>query len=255
MANRKKNSSDNAALWSPTAIRLTAFLSPNQDPIKQNWWEEIFTSPPENRNTKPRTLEQTDEGAFENGKVTLNLTQGRIDWLYNATESGTENFQFAMLGTFQENLDIFIEIVDKWFALPSLPSLQRLAFGTVLLHPVNSLVEGYDLLEGFLPSIKINTKNASDFLFQINRPRPSKTNISGLEINRVAKWAVLSLNASILKPNSPVVNVPEIFAAHLELDINTSQRYKENIPTDKLSNIFIEMVDLGKEITQKGDIE
>jgi hypothetical protein len=40
----------------------------------------------------------------------------------------------------------------------------------------------------------------------------------------------------------------------LELDVNTSGEYKNDIPSGKLVDVFHELVDLAKEIAIKGDI-
>jgi hypothetical protein len=43
-------------------------------------------------------------------------------------------------------------------------------------------------------------------------------------------------------------------ACCIELDINTSPDYQEDLPKEKLPQIFRELVDLGKEIVKEGDI-
>ena len=46
----------------------------------------------------------------------------------------------------------------------------------------------------------------------------------------------------------------DTFSCRLELDINTSADYKNDLPVDKLTDVFLELVDLAKEIALEGDI-
>ena len=44
------------------------------------------------------------------------------------------------------------------------------------------------------------------------------------------------------------------FASRLDLDINTAQERAAPLPSDKMLDLFNELVDLGNELSQKGDI-
>src|SRR5436190_1193852 len=81
-------------------------------------------------------------------------------------------------------------------ALPPLEAWQvapitRLAFGAVLAQPTEDRHSGYVQIAKYLPSIRLDVDGSSDFLFQINRPRPSRVGIENLLINRLARWSVL----------------------------------------------------------------
>src|SRR5256885_1542513 len=81
--------------------------------------------------------------------------------------------------------------------------------------------------------------------------------LAGLEINRLAKWAVLRRRAIIapLFPQEPILETGESYASHLEVDINSSANRKEELPSNQLEPLFTELSSLAKEIAENGDVE
>jgi hypothetical protein len=159
------------------------------------------------------------------------------------------------IGSFQDCLDSFLELMTRWFKIS--PSLRRLAFGVILALPVDDRKSGYELIANYLPNVKLDPVGSSDFLYQINRLRNSEL-VSDLEINRLSKWSVVKqgLARVDLLPEARVSLFPssDTFSCRLELDINTSADYKSDLPADKLTSVFLELVDLAKEIAVRGDI-
>src|SRR5262249_10353878 len=157
---------------------------------------------------------------------TLNIIPIRIDWHYTVIqEIGQQEMEFKTLGSFPENIEPFRKLIDKWLKMQTIPPITRLAFGAVLLQPVETRIKGYEVLAPYLPALNLN--NASDLVYQINRPRKSWGKIAELEINRLSKWAVLTYQAVVV-PNllgSPR-QVGESYASHLELDISTPDQQK-----------------------------
>ena len=113
------------------------------------------------------------------------------------------------------------------------------------------------MLTQILPDIPIDTENSIDFLYQINRPRMS-TNIKGLSINRLMKWAVVRLGlirfAVRADGQTLSTNLPYQFACRLELDISTDAEFSGVFNSDSLNAVFDEMVSIAKEISANGDI-
>jgi len=130
----------------------------------------------------------------------------------------------------------------RWLA--GCPPLQRLAFGAVLTRPVDDLLTGYRQISDYLPFVQLDPESSSDFSYQINRPRNS-TVISGLRINRFSRWSVARVFASTFDTQ---------IGCRVELDINTAQEFQGELPQEKLPVIIQELVDLGKEIAENGDI-
>ena len=140
------------------------------------------------------------------------------------------------------------------------PPLQRIAFGAALQLPAKDRTEGYEILGKFLHQVKLDPAGSSEFMYQINRPRPSSTGIDDLVINRLAKWAVGATQRATytVVPGVPaptqMADVEREFYARLNLDINTSGEFKGELPPDKLLLILEELINIAKELAEKGDI-
>ena len=153
----------------------------------------------------------------------------------------------------------FRKIMKKW--LKQSPRLNRLAFGAVLLLPVEIKEDGYRKLDRFLPSVKINAEKSRDFSYRINRRRSSQSGIEGLEINRLSSWALITISGVKIElaadepSKSRVLNLGEpMLACRLNLDINTDLEFRRGLKKSMLPGLFDELVELGNEIATKGDI-
>lgn len=106
------------------------------------------------------------------------------------------------------------------------------------------------------PYIPFADDNIRDFGYQINRRRPTKTGIPGLDINRLSKWSVVQAQPRWfnLQPGEGSIEVPEYDACRLELDMNTAAELKGDLTREQLTALFQELAELGKEIVEKGDV-
>ena len=119
---------------------------------------------------------------------------------------------------------------------------------------------GYELIGQYLPSVKLDPENSTDFSFQINRPRPSTSGISKLQINRLSRWSVARLSGMVVQVTSgePTARVFEstegLHACRVELDINTAPSSDGAFPKENLATLVKELLGLGVEIAMSGDI-
>ena len=148
--------------------------------------------------------------------------------------------------------------MTRWFNSSGCPPIQRLAFGAVLLQPVDNQQKGYRQLAAYLPSLQLALEGATDFFYQINRARPSHSGVPNLKINRLSKWSVYSwamAEAEVsLAPETRFRVRQKGAACRLELDINTHPDFLGDLPQEQLSHIFEELLSLGQEIAREGDI-
>ena len=237
--------------WQAESLRVTCFPSSATEFNATNWWQDVVGEQPENTVLRARDGIRQDEGNINGRKVLLGVQPIRIDWIMRSKIEEGE----VTIGSFQDCLDSFLELMTRWFKIS--PSLRRLAFGVILALPVDDRKSGYELIANYLPNVKLDPVGSSDFLYQINRLRNSQL-VSDLEINRLSKWSVVKqgLARVDLLPEARVSLFPssDTFSCRLELDINTSADYKNDLPADKLINVFLELVGLAKEIAVRGDI-
>ena len=242
------------SIWQAESLRLTVFLTPGAV-LSDSTWEDLVGKPPE---TSVRRPAYQDEGEFEDGRLTLATQPSRVDWLYTADLRKIES-GLPTVGFFPDAVSKFQQLMYRW--LKGCPPITRLAFGAILLQPVGNRVGGYKRIADYLPSVKLDGENSSEFAYQINRPRVSN-NIKVLQINRLSKWSVMAMQRMQL--DIPVGQVAiaqppalgeERSACRLELDINTSPAFSGELPRERVLPIFDELIVLGKEIAERGDVQ
>lgn len=241
--------------WQAETLRLTAFTSPAIDLGQQNWWAELVGETPETTVSRAKGGERHEEGRFESGKLVLRIQPARVDWmLVPLVDPEKELESIPTMGTFSDSLKSFMPLMSRW--LQSAPRSQRLAFGAILMQPVQDRAMGYRQINAYLP-FRLDSETSSDFFYQINRPRDSTSGIPGLRINRLGRWSVAyfqGVRMTISPAARGVAPVEEHHACRLELDINTAADFQAEFSGEQLAAIFRELVDLGKEIAEKGDI-
>ena len=228
-------------------------------PELPRWWEKVTGSNPEQIVTRPVEHFTQQSGALEGAQLTLTARPSRIDWTLQAMPAiqGQPIQGFPALGAFPDTAEPFLEIVRKCFEIIRRPFATRLAFGAVLVRQAADLSSAYNELSQFLPGVQLDQANSSDFLYQINRPRKSRSG-TGHRINRLTKWSVvqgmyIAIGAMIVGEPTPT-RVPPQSASRLELDINTPAETLTPISQEQAWALFEELVSLGTEIAAKGDI-
>ncbi len=244
--------------WEAETLRLTAFVNEPIRPESITWWNSLFGEEADSTESRPKQGVRKDEGVFDGGNLKLTSQPNRIEWLYSwKPEEDSEGL--PTIGQLDEYYQKFSLKMIAWLAM-SVP-IYRLAFGAVLLKPVENREEGYKEISNFLPDIKIDVEGSRDFLYQINRPRISKVVAeNNIKVNRLSKWSVIRLHRlhiTIGGDQSRNMAIPSSgdSACRLELDISTDQNISNDLPYEKLADIFSELVDLGIEIVVNGDIK
>ncbi len=243
--------------WRAESLRLTAFLRRPEDKLDVGSWQEFLGSEPKSSESRPREGLVLEGGSCGQGWLTLEGSPIRVDWRLgiNPEDRGTSP-EIPSLGDFESVQGQFGVLMKRW--LKKSPPLNRLAFGAILNLPVENLTEGYRLLGNYLPKVEIDPERSRDLFYQINRRRPSRSGIEGVEINRLTKWSVSQLRAGLmdLSPGHGqfMETAEPLFACRLELDINTAPEFKSSLKKSRFSKLFDELVELGMEIARNGDI-
>ena len=236
--------------WQTQVIRLTAFPLYNDRAKEEGWWEKILGAPADARTVKSRENLFQDEGEFENGHLALAIRPGRVDWLWTADAlADLGEAGIPSLGSFPHALWLFRSKLDGWMDFA--PPLVRLAFGVVLDQLAQDKKSTYELLQEYLPAVKLSPDNSADFLYQINRPRKSEV-LPGYTIHRISKW--MGMRGVISNANEKgLLNTKEFTVARLEID--ASSHLEANVPIDssKIKPLLNELVSVAEEIVGTGD--
>ena len=100
--------------------------------------------------------------------------------------------------------------------------------------------------------------NSSDFNYSINRPRPSKSGMENLTINRLSRWSVarvtgIQLQGELLRTLRVTETAGDWSACRVELDVNTQGEREDSLPSEHVPQLFNELIVITEEITEKGD--
>lgn len=150
--------------WQVQSLRCTVFVGPSIDLDGQRWWKALFGEDPAEISSKPRMSITHASGDFGSGVLEVNSAPGRVDWNYRIPQEVDRASTVPLLGSFDDQLEQFLGPLLRWLALPEFPGALRIAFGAILLQPVEDRKSGYRLLADYLPAVKIDSECSSDFL-------------------------------------------------------------------------------------------
>ena len=244
------------AEWQTEGLRLTAFVVEPIGPGNLGWWEALLGEAPSVSQTRPRERVVTEEGPFSGGKLSVVASTRRIDWRFGLDLSEPPP-EFPSVGTYEMRHREFRDLMQRW--LEKSPPLNRLAFGAVLLSPVENMPEAYRVLDKLLPSVEIDPDRTRDLIYRINRRRSSRCGIEGLEVNRLSTWGALTV--STVEVEMSIEGLEKVhqsqtsqYACRLEFDINTVPEFRDELDKGKLPALLDELINLGNEIATEGDI-
>ena len=240
------------AEWQTESLRLTAFPVDPDDAIKAQHWQPLILTPAEAVQRPPQTRQVIEEGPWNNARLQVVGQPGQIHW---RTFSTTPIPGGPMLvGPFASAVPPFRALMTRWLSQLSF-SVNRIAFGAIVMLPAPSLPVACRYLDGMLPSVKIDRSGTRDFMYRVNRQRESIPEPS-CRINRLATWSVMQsfgLEVDIGAGGVPTTRqLPGEHFCRLELDVNTVP--SRNLRPRKLSDIFDELVGAAEEIAERGDV-
>jgi hypothetical protein len=242
--------------WKTINLRLSVFIASAIDLSEYISWSAVFEGLPDVQNSQPKIGLTEAAGELGDGQLVLRTSPGRADLIYQQQLFDSLNAQqfepqipVNVLESFTRKANLLLQKLRK------IPDIQiaRLAFGAELLLPMPDKQSAYTALNDLLHSVDID-QNSSDFQYFINRKRNSNI-VKNVEINRLSQWsALVSRNITINQNDASTQQSPETFACRLILDINTIPTEDIYLPLGDIDALYAELVQLGKEIAEFGDI-
>lgn len=233
--------------WVAEQLRLSIFPPATDSTRSPDWWQEMVGAEPEEISMSPKKGTGVVAGSYESGKLLLRLEPDRVDWLMLPPDQESDSgLDFHNIGQAPESIRVFSELAQRWFSLPNVPAVTRIAFGGVLLHPEEDKRSSYERLGSYLP-FNLNP-DVSDFVLQINLPKvPSRLEMDGLALNRLSKWTSVFQKDLSLSIGQDIDLLhsrgPQISAIRLEFDTNTVPTFRGEIPRERLFELFQELVE------------
>ena len=234
--------------WMVLHLRFTTFVHKRSlsETMEDDWWEALTEDKPieESKNYQDEVKQQ--KGIFGKYNLIISSRTDRIDLIL----SGEKIFSPPNANKIQSlnsTLEPFVDVVSLWLNI--CPLTTSLAFGASLIMPVGDEDASRGKILQFLPDLHLDPSKISDLAYQINRPRDSKS-LPNVQINRRSSWS--TPRANIIRI---VEDTPERIqlVCKLDLDINTAHII-DGIPKSCTCFIFQELVKLGHEIAEDGDL-
>jgi len=257
MAEQTELTTQILSAWAVQMLRMTAFYHHPQELDISGWWEQITDNSSEKDTNQPKNATRIVEGLLGDDLLVLRKTPVAVELHFmSPTQSSNDIKGIPSIGNYEEECPIFLELVKKLFNVQKFPSIKRLAFGAILNLPLTTEIEQViRQLIPYMKNMKMDPANSGEFLYRINRKRSSTIGVSGLSINRLNTWSVISYRRVSVGLDTAQSSTSEpYYACQLQLDINTSQDFTDCLPSDKLRAIFEELISMGTEIITNGDI-
>ena len=243
--------------WGVEGLRLSVFLPGQSEPgTSDESWGGLMGSEPEEQRVQGAGAQRvvTQQGPFGTGRIRVEKRLGRTDWYYDAA-SLPPNAPGHIATPYAGAERAFSSKMAKWLSL-SRPAANRLAFGASLVYLAEDLPACLATVEAMVP-LSIGSTDAIDFIYQINRRRPSRTNVTGLQINRLSRWSIVenvmaavNLQSGASAPRMVVTD--KRYACTLTLDINTVADHEAVFPDPV--GLYGELTEMGSEIVARGDV-
>lgn len=234
--------------WQVAGCRLTVFVAPDTV-VPATLWRDTVGEDPETTTTQRSAGVRVEKGSFGNGNLTLTVQPMRIDWGYDPLPALSTSVD--VLGDFPAAADPLLIFAKRWVRDGWYPITTRIALGLVLISPTTDRKTGYEELSRFVDGVP-SAVDATDFLYQVNRPRPSSAGLAGLRVNRLAKWAVAGLRLVALAGGPQNSMSAESYNVHLELDINTNPDYGVQIPRESVELVIDDLFAAAREVAEQG---
>lgn len=239
--------------WNPKSIRLTLFGTGQEAKAPDVDFEKVVEAPFSNMQTLPNRVIQRDAlvGPYRVVLVQHEIAQ-RLDLVVVVDQEATETSAARDVFSSTEEVDeIFVPMAER--AIHGNASYLRLAIGAEYLALGPTRDVAYEALGTALPQQDL--AGASDFRYQINRPRLS-SRTGRLMINRLATWAVLqrSIKAFSLESRQLVDEGSPEFLALLTTDINSPATFGRSFDAEECAALAKEFLALSHEIASKGDV-
>ncbi len=243
------------ATWWAESLRATFFF-PSADhlPDAAKEWAKLLQSEPDATVDHPKAGSKSAVGQRNDTNFLIQTSKPnrRLDLIIN-----DESVSFAPKNGFPQTAADFIQLTTDWIQTIAESSLTRVAFGGTALLPQSDVAAAYRTISDYL-QFDVDRGAGSDFLFQINRPRPSLA-LPGSTVNRLTRWSVATMQIHAIEPgpstHPPQLNLAQAeYACRVEFDINTAvSAGVAAFPAKSAIPLFSEMLGFVEELLRDGD--
>ena len=139
--------------WQVEMLYIEAYSDKIADVSASDIWDAQLDFEPDETHHFKRERMEAHEGDHKNGRIVLIKRQDLVEWRYQSN-SDDESAGFPIVGSLEDELSVIVELGKRLLSFPELVLVNDLAFGAILLNPVDNLHSGIDTLKRFLPSLQ-----------------------------------------------------------------------------------------------------
>jgi len=231
--------------WQVSLGRFTIFLPSGT--VGQVAFKALTGSSASQTNTQGQVA--TESGLFAGSQLTVQNQGARIDILFAPAPSPSLQ-GVPLIGAFPNAIQQFFGALPGWSA--AMPPVIRMAVGLQLMEPANSVHSANLRLRAFVPQLGLDLSTASDFLLQINYPKPSKTRTT-IDINRLSKLQVVQLQQVLITPTGIQTGIAAV-AAGMEIDVSTPADNLADLKGPGFDALVTELTDIAINLGNTGPV-
>ena len=239
--------------WLVLQLRSTTFVQKRSlsETMEDNWWEMLTEDKPKEEHRDYANEVKQQIGTFAKYNLFIYSQTDRIDLILSGKPIPSSDAK--SISSLSSTLEPFLDVVFLWLNI--CPLITRLAFGASLIMQVSDEDAGRKKLLEFLPDLHLNSSEISDLIYQINRPRDSES-WPNVKINRLSQWSMPQAN--VIRTTEGALETQlsseqKQYVCKLDFNINTAYT-KDSIPKCNTCSLFQELVKLGREIAEDGDL-
>lgn len=239
--------------WELESVRITTFRTSQAEDDRLLWDEVVGTEPDfEGRSRSDQGFRYLAASPDKLGMRSLRVDRAgtKADWYVGSVRFHEPPADEPMVGPLAETLPHLRTFMNLW-SRKSTGTSKRLAVGLILLGEAYAeKADAFRSLARFLPDVKLDPA-ASDFLYQINRPRLSASSTFG--INRLSQWSIIRmLDVQVDGDGRSTIPRSE-YRRRVALDVNTSPEFSGVFRPDQQGSVLHELLGLALEIASMGD--
>ncbi len=233
--------------------RLTVFAL---DMPKSDWgpdFQKFFGFSHQNETRKVTERRFDLDAKIENLTARLSVTSDRIEFALSVEPSTSEEAGFYVCPS-TSSCAVAFENSSRNF-LQENPTFRFGVGHTFIWHALNR-VESYRRLASLVNGLNLESPEAADFFYRINRPRNGPENLDNIKINRLSQWSAIAKVVTVIDnlgtPKPPVeLGIGSLLntdiSTPLETDISTLSK-------EALGHLLGLMLSWSMELSDKGDI-
>ncbi|AMM23839.1 hypothetical protein AX767_05370 [Variovorax sp. PAMC 28711] len=187
-------------------------------------------------------------------RIEIKFTMNRMDCVVQPRlDVMPESIPPVLFDAVEEIRDLARRL-EAWLSGQQMP-IYRVAIGGGALFPVADRDAGYRKLAELLSFVNLDSSRHKDFQLRVNTPLASAL-IPDLQINALATWASIFVNASMFDGTAPTTGIAlnTIQNSYVQsiLDVNTDADRNQPIPREKIVGVISELASVCDNILNKG---